>query len=137
MDDPMEVLPGVLVPLSEITVRAARSSGPGGQHANVTASRITAVFDVIASEALSEEQKRRVVERIGPRVVAVAQDQRSQSRNRELALDRLQSRLRAALAVAPTRTPTRPTSASRVRRLEAKRTQSERKRQRRNPDIDD
>ncbi len=137
MDDPMELLPGVLVPLSEITVRAARSSGPGGQHANVTASRITAVFDVAGSCALSEEQKHRVAARLGPRVVAVAQDERSQSRNRELALERLRDRLRSALEVAPARTPTRPTRASTERRLEAKRTQSERKRQRRNPGDDD
>jgi ribosome-associated protein len=137
MDDPMEVLPGVLVPLAEVELRAARSSGPGGQHANVTASRITAVFDVMASGALDEEQKRRVVTRLGPRVVAVAQDERSQSRNRELALERLRSRLRSALAVPTPRTPTRPTQASRERRLEDKRSQSERKRQRRTPDVDD
>ena len=137
MDDPMEVLPGVLVPLSEVEVRAARSSGPGGQHANVTESRITAVFDVMASGALNEEQKRRVVTRLGPRVVAVAQDERSQSRNRELALERLRARLRSALLVAAPRTPTRPTRASKERRLEDKRSQSERKRQRRNPDVDD
>jgi ribosome-associated protein len=137
MDDPMEVLPGVSVPLSEITVRAARSSGPGGQHANVTASRITAVFDVIASTALNEEQKQRVIDRLGPRVVAVAQDERGQSRNRELALERLRSRLRSALVVAAPRTPTRPTRASRERRLDDKRTQSERKRRRQNPEVDD
>jgi ribosome-associated protein len=136
MDDPMEVLPGVSVPLSEVEIQASRSSGPGGQHANVTESRITAVFDVMSSDALDEEQRRRVVDRLGPRVVAVAQDERSQSQNRELALERLRSRLRSALVVAAPRTPTRPTRASRERRLQDKRSQSERKRQRQNPDRD-
>ena len=126
-----------VVPLSEITIRASRSSGPGGQHANVTASRIEAVFDVAASSALTDEQKQRVISRLGPRVVAIAQDARSQSQNRELALARLQRRLESALHVAAPRTPTRPTRASERRRLEAKRNQGERKRQRRSPDAGD
>ncbi len=121
------------IPLSEITVRASRSSGPGGQHANVTASRIEAVFDVEASEALSEEQKRLIISRLGTRVVAVAQDARSQSQNRELALARLRDRLERALHVARPRTPTRPTRASELRRREDKRTQAQRKRQRQPP----
>lgn len=125
------------IPLSEITLRASRSSGPGGQHANVTASRIEAVFDVEASESLTQQQKERLIARAGPRVVAVAQDARSQAQNRELALERLQQRLRSALAVAPPRTPTRPTRASEQRRLDAKRTQAQRKRQRQNPGVDD
>jgi ribosome-associated protein len=123
--------------LSEIEIRASRSSGPGGQHANVTASRIEAAFDVAASSALSDEQKRRVMARCGPRVTAVAQDSRSQIRNREVALERLQSRLAAALHVPRTRRPTRPTRASRERRLESKRRASERKRARRRPRTDD
>ena len=97
------------IPLREITLRASRSSGPGGQHANVTASRIEAIFDVAASSALTEEQKRRVIARLGPRVVAVAQDERSQTRNRELALQRLQRRLTSALRVARPRHETKPT----------------------------
>ncbi len=121
MDDPMPIGRRAAVPLSEIVVRASRSSGPGGQHANVTASRIEASFDVAASEALSEEQKRRIVSRAGPRVVAVAQDARSQARNRELALERLQRRLTAALAVQRPRRPTRPTTASKRRRAADKR----------------
>lgn len=121
------------IPLAEITIRASRSSGPGGQHANVTASRIEAVFEVEASEALSESQKRRVISRLGPRVSAIAQDARSQSQNRELALERLRGRLESALHVDPPRRPTRPTKASEQRRIEAKRSQSERKRQRRSP----
>ena len=125
------------IPLSEITVRASRSSGPGGQHANVTASRIEAVFDVEASSSLTDEQKRLLITRLGPRVVAVAQDARSQRQNRELALARLQRRLESALHVAAPRTATRPTKAAERRRLEAKRIQGERKRRRRSPAADD
>ncbi len=125
------------LPLAEITLRASRSSGPGGQHANVTASRIEAVFEVASSTTLSDEQKLRLISRFGPRVVAIAQDARSQSQNRELALTRLQQRLASGLAVAPPRRPTRPTRGSEQRRLEAKRSQSERKRQRRAPGSED
>jgi ribosome-associated protein len=137
MDDPMPIGRHAAVPLREITVRASRSSGPGGQHANVTASRIEAAFDVTTSAALSEEQKQRIIARCGPRVVAVAQDARSQSRNRELALQRLQARLTKALAVRRPRQATRPTRASTRRRLESKRRQSARKRERRRPQSDD
>jgi ribosome-associated protein len=137
MEDPMPVGNYARIPLSEITIRASRSSGPGGQHANVTASRIEAVFDVAASAALREEQKERVISRWGPLVVAIAQDERSQSQNRELALERLRRRLEAALYVAPPRTPTRPTKASERRWIEAKRSQAERKRQRRSPGTED
>lgn len=133
----MRVARGVAVPLAEIELRASRSSGPGGQHANVTASRVEAVFDVAASSALSEQQKRRVIGRVGPRLTAVAQDARSQSRNRELALERLRSRLTAALAVPRTRRPTKPTRASRRARLEAKRRRAQRKRDRRPPQAED
>src|SRR5436189_3908363 len=99
MDDPMTVSRDVAIPLAEIELRASRSSGPGGQHANVTASRIEAVFDVAASRSLSEEQKRRIMARCGPRVTAVSQDARGQARNRELALQRLRDRLASALHV--------------------------------------
>jgi ribosome-associated protein len=127
----------VAVPLSEVELRASRSSGPGGQHANVTASRIEASFDVAASSALTDEQKRRVIARVGPRLTAVAQDERSQARNRELALERLRSRLETALAVPRTRRATRPTKASRRARLDAKRRRSQRKRERRPPGPED
>jgi ribosome-associated protein len=137
MDDPLRVRPGISIPLREITVRASRSSGPGGQHANTTASRIEASFDVAASEALTDEQKRRIMARLGSRVVAVAQDERSQTRNRELALQRLAHRLETALAPRRPRHPTRPTRSSVTQRLEAKRRQSERKRDRRRPAADD
>jgi ribosome-associated protein len=126
----------VALPLREITLRASRSSGPGGQHANVTASRVEAVFDVAASGSLSEEQKTRVMARCGPVVRAVAQDARSQARNRELALERLRARLRHALAVPRARRPTKPTASSKARRAEAKRRQAQRKRERRRPADD-
>jgi ribosome-associated protein len=131
----MQVARGVDIPLEEIELRASRSSGPGGQHANVTASRIEAVFDVKASKTLSDEQKRRIMARCGPRVTAVAQDARGQARNRELALERLRDRLSNALHVPRTRRPTKPTRASRERRLEQKRRRSERKASRRRPDL--
>jgi ribosome-associated protein len=137
MDDPLPVRPGTAIPLREITVRASRSSGPGGQHANTTASRIEASFDVAASEALSEEQKKRIIARLGTRVVAVAQDERSQTRNRELALQRLAHRLAAALAPRRPRHATRPTRSAVTQRLESKRRQAERKRDRRRPTTDD
>ncbi|HEX4806387.1 MAG TPA: alternative ribosome rescue aminoacyl-tRNA hydrolase ArfB [Conexibacter sp.] len=134
MDDPPEIARGLTLPLDEVLVRTSRSSGPGGQHANVTASRVEAVFDVAASRALSEAQKARVIERLGPRVTAVAQDARSQARNRELALRRLAERLATALARPRPRRPTRPTAASRARHAEAKQRQAARKQERRPPD---
>src|SRR5436305_8468390 len=137
MDDPMPLGRHGSLPLREIELRAWRSSGPGGQHANVTASRVEASFDVAASGTLTEEQKRRVIARCGPRVTAIAQDARSQARNRELALERLQRRLINALAVPRTRRATRPTQASVRRRLDRKRRQSERKRTRRRPATED
>jgi ribosome-associated protein len=121
------------IPLAEIELRASRSSGPGGQHANVTASRVEAVFDVAASRALDEARRARLIERLGPVVTAVAQDARGQYRNRELALERLAAKLAAALRVPRHRRPTKPTRASRARRLEAKRRTAERKRSRRRP----
>ena len=137
MDDPLPVRPGTAIPLREITLRASRSSGPGGQHANTTASRIEASFDVAASETLTEEQKQRIISRLGARVVAVAQDERSQARNRELALERLAHRLAGALAPRRTRHPTRPTRSSVNQRLDSKRRQAERKRTRRRPAGDE
>ncbi|MDQ2759879.1 MAG: aminoacyl-tRNA hydrolase [Actinomycetota bacterium] len=137
MDDPMLLGRHAALPLSEVTVRASRSSGPGGQHANVTESRIEAIFDVLASATLTEEQKRRIVARIGPRVVAIAQDARSQARNRELALERLRRRLQAALVVARPRRPTAPSRAAEQRRLQAKRRQAQLKRRRRAPGHED
>jgi ribosome-associated protein len=134
MDDPLQLGRGVEVPLSEVELRTSRSSGPGGQHANVTASRVEAVFDVEASRSLDEEQKRRLAARLGPVVRATAQDTRSQTRNRELALQRLRSRLAAGLAVRRPRRATTPTAASRRKRMDAKRRRSDTKRARRRPD---
>jgi ribosome-associated protein len=125
------------IPLAEVTVRTSRSSGPGGQHANVTASRVEASFDVRASASLSEAQRRRLLARRGPRVVAVAQDARSQARNRELALQRLAERIAQALVVPKRRRATRPTAASRERRLTSKRRDAQRKRERRRPSDGD
>jgi ribosome-associated protein len=127
----------VAIPLAEIELRASRSSGPGGQHANVTASRVEAVFEIEPSTALDEEQKRRLRTRHGSRVTAVAQDARSQARNRELALQRLGERIAAGLRLPRRRRPTRPTPASRDRRLAGKRRRSETKRRRRRPQPDD
>jgi ribosome-associated protein len=113
MDDPLVIRGSVAIPLREVTLRASRSSGPGGQHANVTDSRVEASFDVAASTALSEAQKQRVIARLGPLITAVAQDGRGQARNRELALERLRSRLAGALAVPRHRGGTRARRASR------------------------
>jgi ribosome-associated protein len=127
----------VAVPLREISLRTSRSSGPGGQHANVTESRVEAVFDVAAADSLNEAQKARIMARCGPVVRAVAQDARSQARNRELALERLRARLTHALEVPRARRKTKPTAASKARRVESKRRLSQRKRARRRPADDD
>ena len=122
------------IPLREIVVRTSRSSGPGGQHANVTASRVEASFDVEASRALTQAQRERLLARAGARVAAVSQDARSQRVNRELALERLAVRVRRALAVPKRRRATKPTAASQERRLAQKRRAAERKRERRAPE---
>jgi ribosome-associated protein len=137
VDDPIVVDSGVAVPLSEVELRTSRSSGPGGQHANVTASRVEAVFEIAASASLTDEQKHLLARRYGARVRAVAQDARGQARNRELALERLREKLEAGLAAPRKRRPTRPSQAARERRLESKRRASERKRSRRPPQVDD
>ena len=117
----------------EIELRVSRSSGPGGQHANKAETRVEAVFDVEASASLSAAQKRRVVARAGPVLRAVAQDERSQARNRELAVERLVAKLAEALRVERRRRPTRPTAASRERRLAEKRRRADVKRRRAAP----
>jgi ribosome-associated protein len=125
------------IPLTEIELRASRSSGPGGQHANVTASRVEAVFDARVSAVLDEAQRSRLIERAGPVLTAVAQDARGQARNRELALERLGEKIAAGLAVPRRRRATRPSRAARERRLERKRRAGERKRARRPPAAED
>jgi ribosome-associated protein len=137
VEDPLEINRGLAIPLAEIELRASRSSGPGGQHANVTASRIEAVFDVTASESLSDSQRERILARLGPRVTAIAQDTRSQTRNRELALERLRERLAAALVTQRPRRDTKPSRGARERRLTKKKQRSGIKRNRQRPSGDD
>lgn len=120
----------VSIPLAEIELRVSRSSGPGGQHANTAETRVEAVFDVARSATLTAPQKQRVTERLGPVVRAVAQDERSQARNRALALERLADRLKVGLRVERRRMPTSPTEASRERRLAEKRRRATVKRDR-------
>jgi ribosome-associated protein len=122
------------IPLEEVELRYSRSSGPGGQHAQKTETRVEAVFDVARSAMLSEPQKKRLTARAGPVVRAVAQDERSQSRNRELALERLGEAIRAGVRVPRKRRPTKPTAASRERRLEGKKRRASVKRMRQRPD---
>ena len=124
----------VSIPRGEVELRFSRSSGPGGQHAQKSDTRVEAVFDVEASSALSDAQKRRVVSRAGPVVRAVAQDERSQWRNRELALERLAETLREALRVQRPRRATKPSKAAVERRLDEKRRRGETKRMRRPPE---
>jgi len=131
----MRVTRSVALPLAEVELRFSRSSGPGGQHANTAETRVEAVFDVEASASLSPAQKRRVVAKTGPVLRAVAQDERSQWRNRELAIERLVDQLRTALKVERRRLPTKPTRAARERQREAKQRRAETKRLRRPPDA--
>jgi ribosome-associated protein len=130
----IRVTRSVVLPVAEVELQVSRSSGPGGQHAQKSETRVVAVFDVEASSALTETQKRRVVAKAGPVLRAVAQDERSQSRNRELALERLVAALRDALHVERRRKPTKPTKAARERRLQQKKRRSETKRLRRELD---
>ncbi|HLY86360.1 MAG TPA: alternative ribosome rescue aminoacyl-tRNA hydrolase ArfB [Gaiellaceae bacterium] len=129
----IRVTRSVVLPVSEIELQVSRSGGPGGQHAQKSETRVVAVFDVEASTALTETQKRRVIARVGPVLRAVAQDERSQSRNRELAVERLVAALRQALRVERKRVPTQPRAAARERRLEQKKRRSQTKRLRQKP----
>ena len=133
MSDSLYVTEQVEIPAAELTVRTSRSTGAGGQHANVTDSRVEVSFDIAGSSSLPEWARSRLLERLGPRVSAVAQDERSQLRNREIARARLAARLRSALERPRARRPTRPGPAARERRLDAKRRQSQRKQARRPP----
>jgi len=126
----IQVTRGVSIGRSEVRFRTSRSSGPGGQHAQKSETRVEALFDVEASPSLTDTQKRRVVARAGPVVRAVAEDERSQLRNRELALDRAVAALREALYVRRTRKPTSPSRHAVEERLAEKRRRSETKRRR-------
>jgi ribosome-associated protein len=134
--DGLRIAEDLEIPLAEVDLKTSRSSGPGGQHANVTASRVEAVFDVEASSSLSDAERARLLERLGPRVSAVAQDARGQARNRELALQRLAAKLAEGLRKPKQRRPTRPSRAAKERRLDQKRRAAERKRKRRPPDAE-
>jgi len=131
--DSIRVTRSVVLPLTEVELRFSRSSGPGGQHANTAETRVEAILNIDASSALTNAQKRRVVAKAGPILRAVAQDERSQLRNRELAVERLVERLRDALKVERRRVATKPTKASRERRLESKKRRSKTKKLRRPP----
>ncbi|MGL6278848.1 MAG: alternative ribosome rescue aminoacyl-tRNA hydrolase ArfB [Gaiella sp.] len=133
----MRVSGSLSIPLDEVEVRVSRSGGPGGQHANTSETRVAVAFDVAASRTLSDAQKRRLVERLGPVVRAVAQDERSQARNRELALERLAERLADGLRVRRARVPTKATKAARERRLADKRRRAQTKRTRGTADADE
>jgi ribosome-associated protein len=130
----IQVTPKLAIPLEEVRLRYSRSSGPGGQHAQKTETRVEAVFDVGGSDVLTDAQKRRLLGRVGAVVRAVAQDERSQSRNRDLALERLAEAIRAGIRVERKRRATKPTKAARERRLEEKRRRGATKRLRRPPD---
>jgi ribosome-associated protein len=129
----IRVTRSVSIPVSEIDFRTSRSSGPGGQHAQKSETRVEALFDVDSSSALTDRQKQRVVRKAGPVLRAVAQDERSQARNRELALERIAAALREALHVERRRVPTKPSKAAVERRLEQKRRRSQTKRLRQPP----
>jgi ribosome-associated protein len=133
----LKVSPSLAIPLSEVKWRASPSGGPGGQHANKTSSRVEVRFDVAHSSALGPRQRARLLERLGPEVRATSSDERSQARNRQIALDRLASRLAAALRTDPPRRPTAPSRGSKERRLADKRRRADVKRQRRSDDDPD
>jgi ribosome-associated protein len=131
--DSIRVTRSVVLPVSEVELRFSRSSGPGGQHANTAETRVEAILDVEATSALTDAQKRRVLAKAGPTLRAIAQDERSQWRNRELAVERLVEQLREALKVKRKRVATKPSAAARERRLEQKRRRSDTKKLRRRP----
>jgi len=137
MSEWLEVSPECAIDLSEITVRFSPSGGPGGQHANRSNTRVDLRFDVAGSPSLDEAQRHRIQARVGDEIRVVADDERSQLRNRSIALERLRARLAAALREERRRRPTRPSRAAKARRLDAKRRQAERKRDRRRPQHGD
>ena len=132
----VRITPSLTIPLSELRFRFTASGGPGGQHANKVATRAELRFDVAGSPSLGPRQRARLLEKLGPEVRVVADDERSQGRNRQLAVERFRERVAAALRVETPRRPTRPTKGAKERRLTAKRRRSETKRNRR-PDLDD
>jgi ribosome-associated protein len=135
--DELEVAPGCTIPLAELEWKFTPSGGPGGQHANRSNTRVEVVFDVEGSPSLTDTQRTRMMAKLGPVVRVVADDERSQGRNRALALERLRERLAASLVVPKRRRATKPSRGSKERRLETKRHQSDRKAARRRPTRDD
>jgi len=136
-DDDLRVRRGLVIPASELLWRFTRSGGPGGQHANTSDTRAEVRFDIATSPTLGPRQRQRLLERFGNEVRVAASDERSQLRNRELARRRLAAKLDDALREAAPRRPTKPSKASKTRRLDAKRRQGDRKQQRRRPSSDD
>jgi ribosome-associated protein len=134
VDGDVRVSPQLTIPAEELIWRFTTSGGPGGQHANRSATRVEVRFDIAGSPSLTDTQRARLLDALGPELRVTSDESRSQSRNRAVALDRLRSRLGAALRPKRSRHPTKPTRASVQRRLEAKRRRSEVKRSRRPPD---
>ncbi len=137
VDGELKINQFVSIPLSEIEIKASRSSGPGGQHANVTASRIEAIFVVADSQSLADHHRAAILRKLGSVVRAIAQDNRSQTRNRELALQRLSEKLERAIRVERKRVKTKPSKAAKRKRLDAKKQNAQRKQQRRRPSNED
>jgi len=137
MDDALRPGSGIVIPVSEIQWRFSASSGPGGQHANTSNTRVEARLDLANSPSLDEHHRARLVARLGPEVRVVCQTERSQTRNRSLALDRLEERLAVALVLKRSRRPTRATRGSQKRRLDSKSQRADVKRNRRRPSADD
>ena len=133
----LQVTPSCAIPSDELEWRTMTSGGPGGQHANKSDTRVEVSFRIDDSESLGPRQRARLLERLGPVVRATASDTRSQSRNRELALERLRGKLAEGLRVLPPRRPTRPSRAAKRARLDDKRRQAQRKQARRPPRADD
>jgi ribosome-associated protein len=136
-DEVLRVTPSLTVRLEELAWRFSGSGGPGGQHANTSNTRVEVRFDVATSPSLGPRQRARLLERLGEVVRVVASDERSQARNRELALERLRARLAEALRVERPRRPTAPTKASQRQRLDTKRRRGELKRARARPPEED
>jgi ribosome-associated protein len=136
-DEPLVVRPGLEIPAGELDERFSTSGGPGGQHANRSQTRVELRLDLAGCTAFSEHQRNRLVDRFGPELRVVVDEERSQLRNRSIARDRLVARLRMGLTPQRTRTATRPTKGSRQRRLEGKRQRSQVKRDRRPPTSED
>lgn len=137
MQDRFVAAPGCTVPTSELSWRFSTSGGPGGQHANRSSTRATAIFDIAGSPSLDDEQRARLTRRFGAELTVMVDETRSQTRNRELAIERLEAKLATAFFSARARRPSKPSKASQQRRLDEKKHQGQRKAQRQRPTADD